>query len=136
MALEKCPRCDLNYVLDGEKLCTVCRQEIRGESAPIEIADLCSECGENPALPGGDLCLLCLKELNRSAIAAGEDAILPEGAAIEIDSVSTMDEIELDPEATVFEDAEDEENEEDDVVEIQSLDEVDDDDDDDDDEDE
>ena len=53
MALVKCPRCELNYILDGGELCTVCRKEVRGESEPSELPELCSECGENPAVPGG-----------------------------------------------------------------------------------
>jgi hypothetical protein len=96
MAFIKCPRCELNYILDGENLCTVCRREVRGESEPVDIADLCSECGENPVLPGEELCLFCIKELNRGVSLPGEEAIAPGGAAIEIDSVSAMDEIVLD----------------------------------------
>ena len=97
MAFIKCPRCDLNYILDGESLCVVCRREVKGESEPVDIADLCSECGENPVLPGEELCLFCLKELHRGVSIAGEEVIIaPEGAAIEIDSVSAMDEIVLD----------------------------------------
>jgi hypothetical protein len=96
MAFIKCPRCELNYIIDGENLCTVCSREIRGESGPVDIADLCSECGENPVLPGEELCLFCIKELNRGVSIASEEAAAPEGAVIEIDSVSAMDEIVLD----------------------------------------
>ena len=96
MALVKCPRCELNYILDGGKLCTVCRKEVRGESEPSELPELCSECGENPAVPGGELCLACLKEMNRRSSMSNDDAIMPETANIGIDSVSTMEEIELD----------------------------------------
>ena len=96
MALVKCPRCELNYILDGGELCTVCRKEVRGESEPSELPELCSECGENPAVPGGELCLACLKEMNRRSSMSNDDAIMPETANIGIDSVSTMEEIELD----------------------------------------
>ena len=65
MALVKCPRCELNYILDGGDLCTVCRKEVRGGSEQDDIAELCSECGENSAVPGGELCLSCLKEKKR-----------------------------------------------------------------------
>lgn len=99
MALIKCPRCELNYILDGGNLCTVCRKEVRGESEQDEIAELCSECGENPAVPGGELCASCLKEMARH-IAEGtdDDDVLPpeDPAALEIDSVATMDEIAID----------------------------------------
>ncbi len=97
MALVKCPRCELNYILDGGKLCTVCRKEVRGESEHDDMPELCSECGENPAVPGGELCLSCLKEVTRrSAAAATEDEMVHEDPSLALESVSTMDEIELD----------------------------------------
>ncbi len=100
MALEKCPRCELNYILDGGELCTVCRREVKGEYETIDMTEMCSACGEHPAVSGNDLCIVCLKEMNRhnSTANGGDDTIMtPEDATIEIDSVSTMDEIEIDP---------------------------------------
>lgn len=98
MALVKCPRCDLNYILDGGTLCTVCRKEVKGEHEAIDTPEMCSECGEHPAVAGSDLCMFCLKEMNRRVATAGstDDLVVPESTNIEIDSVSTMDEIELD----------------------------------------
>ena len=52
MALEKCPRCELNYMLDGGELCTVCRREVKGEHESIDMTELCSACGEHPAVSG------------------------------------------------------------------------------------
>ena len=98
MALVKCPRCELNYILDGGDLCTVCRREVRGESEQDEIAELCSECGENPVVPGQELCAYCLKELARRSAEPSDEGVVPP-AAVDldgIDSVSSMDEIELD----------------------------------------
>ncbi|MEG0145979.1 MAG: hypothetical protein RSJ41_03255 [Clostridia bacterium] len=98
MGLVKCPRCELNYILDGGSLCTVCRKEVRGESEQDDITELCSECGENPAVPGGELCASCLKEIARRMTDGtdDDDVIVPEEASLEIDSVSTMDEIAID----------------------------------------
>ena len=96
MSLIKCPRCELNYMNDTDKMCSVCRREVRGESESFDMIEMCSECGENPAVPGGELCLACLKEMNRRSSMSNDDAIMPETANIGIDSVSTMDEIELD----------------------------------------
>ena len=96
MALVKCPRCELNYILDGGSLCTVCRREVKGEHEIPDEPELCSECGENPAVPGSDLCMFCLKEMSRRMSSTSDDSVVPEEANIEIDSVSTMDEIELD----------------------------------------
>ena len=31
MGLIKCPRCELNYMPDTERYCTVCKREMRGE---------------------------------------------------------------------------------------------------------
>ena len=95
MALVKCPRCELNYILDGGTLCTVCRREVKGEHEIIDTPEMCSECGENPAVAGSDLCMFCLKEMNRRMPSNIDDTMVPD-ANIGIDSVSTMDEIELD----------------------------------------
>ncbi len=129
MALVKCPRCELNYILDGGELCTVCRKEVRGESEPADLPELCSECGENPAVPGGELCLACLKEMNRrSSSTSNDDMVAPDSASIGIDSVSTMDEIELDiDDGAGFDDEEFKDDEEkkgsgeDEVLSIQQL---------------
>ena len=52
MTLVKCPRCELNYMNEGEKMCSVCRKELRGDTEQYDVIELCSECGENPAVPG------------------------------------------------------------------------------------
>ena len=97
MGLIKCPRCELNYMLDTDKMCSVCRRDVRGESEQYEMIELCSECGENPVVPGQELCAYCLKELSQSSSDPQNDEIMvSEAANIGIDSVSTMDEIELD----------------------------------------
>lgn len=74
MALHKCPKCELNYIRDGEEFCEVCKREMKRAQAHIRHSDegteddevvLCSECGEEPAVRGGDLCISCLKEKKR-----------------------------------------------------------------------
>ena len=97
MGLIKCPRCELNYMLDTEKICSVCRREVRGESEQYDMVELCSECGENPVVPGQELCAYCLKELaQRANDSQDEESVVNDASDIGIDSVSTMDEIELD----------------------------------------
>ena len=117
MGLIKCPRCELNYMLDTDKMCSVCKREVRGESEQDEMLELCSECGENPVVPGQELCAYCLKELARRTDESTDDTVEPTAANIEIDSVSSMDEIELDiPEdmdGEVFDDEDDEDKEDD-----------------------
>lgn len=97
MALVKCPRCELNYINEEEKICSVCRREVRGESEQYDMVELCSECGEHPVVPGSELCVYCLKELSRRTAEPADDAMMHESAAMAMDSsVSAMDEIELD----------------------------------------
>ena len=101
MALVKCPRCELNYILDGGSLCTVCRREVNGEREIIDTPELCANCGENPVAPGSDLCYACLKEKSWHAAEtedgeAGDEEMMSAEAKIGIDSVSGMDEIEMD----------------------------------------
>ena len=43
MSLIKCPRCELNYMNDTDKMCSVCRREVRGESEQFEMIEMCSE---------------------------------------------------------------------------------------------
>ena len=69
---------------------------MKGEHDAVDTPEMCSECGEHPAVAGSDLCMFCLKEMNRRSSTGSDDSIGPESANIEIDSVSTMDEIELD----------------------------------------
>lgn len=93
MKLVKCPRCDLNYIQEGEKYCKVCMREMKGDKSKDEL-ELCSVCNEAPALPGKDVCLFCLKEMNGNAQPEDDnEAETVEGASLGIDSVSTMDEI-------------------------------------------
>ena len=85
MALVKCPRCELNYILDGGSLCTVCRREVKGEHEIIDTPEMCSMCGENPAVAGSDLCMFCLKEMNRRTPSSMDDSMVPD-ANIGIDT--------------------------------------------------
>ena len=96
MSLVKCPRCELNYMNDTDKMCSVCRREVRGESESFEMIEMCSECGENPVVPGQELCSYCLKELARRSDVTSDESVEPGATSIEIDSVSSMEEIELD----------------------------------------
>ena len=75
MALQKCPKCELNYISEGEARCEVCkrdlnRAQVRGKhvdnvSTEAEIL-VCTECGEAPAVRG-ELCNACFKEKKRQA---------------------------------------------------------------------
>ncbi|MDD6887528.1 MAG: hypothetical protein ACI4MR_03335 [Candidatus Aphodomorpha sp.] len=83
MALRKCPKCELNYIREGEQYCNVCMRamkngRIQAEPVAEEEETLCSECGEAPVVRGYDLCANCLREQKRqaeleNAIAIDED---------------------------------------------------------------
>lgn len=94
MKLVKCPRCELNYIQETEKLCKVCLREMKGSRVEDEM-ELCSVCNAAPALPGHDVCLSCLKEMNGTTADDNNDettAVVNE-STIGLNSVSTMDEI-------------------------------------------
>lgn len=61
MTWQKCPRCELNYIQEEQKLCSVCKKEIAG-IAENDDSELCIVCGERRALPGEDMCLRCREE--------------------------------------------------------------------------
>ncbi len=71
MALRKCPKCELNYIRDGEEYCNVCLRAMKNgriqTETVVEEETLCSECGEAPAVCGYDLCEACLREQKRQA---------------------------------------------------------------------
>lgn len=64
MGFRKCPICELNYISDGEKSCSVCRRAQHGGDLD-DMETLCMECGENPVMRGSELCAACLREARR-----------------------------------------------------------------------
>lgn len=94
MAMVKCPRCELNYINEDEGYCKICKREMKGEKHQEDV-EICTVCNEAPALPGKDICLFCLKEMNKNNDddADEEIAVSPDEPNLDIDPVSTMDEI-------------------------------------------
>ncbi len=87
MGFKKCPRCELNYILDTETLCKVCRREIRGEDRSEDV-ELCSMCNERPAMHGKDVCYICYKEMEENGEIASEEENRPEeDETVELDSI-------------------------------------------------
>lgn len=119
MKLIKCPRCELNYMYDNENMCSVCKKDVKGEPEMDDMIELCSECGENPVIPGQEVCAFCLKEMQRrSEAGANDDGVSdPSTRDLDIDTVSTMEEIDMggdDGEAFDGEDFSDEDDEDED----------------------
>ena len=97
MALRKCPRCELNYILDDGDLCSVCREEVSGARGRDDSVVMCSVCGEEPALPGEDVCRHCLADLRYiHLISTDEEEESPEvdAGGVDVPHISEMDEIE------------------------------------------
>ena len=65
MGYRKCPKCELNYIKDDQKLCDVCSRKYKPSEEESQEIEMCSECGENPALKGKELCAACYKETLR-----------------------------------------------------------------------
>lgn len=89
--LVKCPKCELNYMEDTDKLCRVCFREIHGNE-PVEEQELCTICNEAPVVPGKVFCHVCLREMNGekvTVVESDEDEPLMAGDG----TVSSMDEI-------------------------------------------
>lgn len=89
MAFVKCPKCEINYMDETDRMCKVCYREIHGSEMPEE-AELCTICNEALVMPGKDVCAACFRELSGDK-AASDD--VEEPVHVEDDSVSTMDEI-------------------------------------------
>ena len=90
MALMKCPRCELNYIQEGEGYCKICKREMKGEK-PREEIEMCTICNEHPVMPGKDVCVFCYKEMEKRE----EEPEAQERISVDvgIDPVSTMEEI-------------------------------------------
>ncbi len=96
MALKKCPRCELNYIREGEKYCEVCKREMKGESESEETVQICVECGENSVVKGSELCAICLREARRQEKLAevAEEIRTPDQINMPMSGVA-LDEIEV-----------------------------------------
>ncbi|MBR3381926.1 MAG: hypothetical protein IKG85_02660 [Clostridia bacterium] len=89
MGLRKCPRCELNYIKDDEKLCNVCRRSAK-LSDESEEETVCIECGEHPALKGKELCAECYRESIRL-----RNRTKSKGGALEYEDVDVVTDVTL-----------------------------------------
>ncbi|MBQ1817732.1 MAG: hypothetical protein II124_03775 [Clostridia bacterium] len=90
MGLKKCPRCELNYIKDDEKLCNVCRRSAKLEDDPEE-ESICIECGEHPAMKGREICAECYRESLREQKLNRRKS----NAAIDFDEVDGVADVSL-----------------------------------------
>ena len=86
MELKKCPRCELNYIREDEKLCSVCSNSGRSRQISDDSHMVCSECGENRPMPGKTVCAACYKELRRMGYNSDDDILTADELDIDFDS--------------------------------------------------
>ncbi len=68
----KCPRCELNYILEGEDYCNVCKNEMKHHSEDeydedlldFDDMELCPVCGQNYVKEDQPMCDECRKKKN------------------------------------------------------------------------
>ena len=62
---KKCPRCELNYILEEEDYCEVCKAELKGIDTNIDDEEeiICPKCKQNYVEPGEKYCLACLQKM-------------------------------------------------------------------------
>ena len=131
MNLVRCPRCELNFMLKGEKICKVCQREIEGDRQEEDV-ELCSVCGQAPVMPGRDVCQDCAREMedeeeSRKETGADIEPETDENAEEETDDILEGDDAvtaelgELGNELSLEDVAEDEERDADDEEEGEEL---------------
>ena len=102
---KKCPRCEINYILENEDYCEICKQELKGArlSADVESddedeedADLCPVCRKNYLNDGEKVCSACARtdEYDNSSLTDDIDEEEPDVPDEDIDS-SDEDDWEL-----------------------------------------
>lgn len=114
MALKKCPRCELNYILDDGALCTVCREEVHGRVDREERTYVCSVCGVAAALPGEEMCRSCRNDILSVEMSAtgAEDEKSSDTADLSVEPVSSLDEMDAMDEVDAKDDVEELDDEE------------------------
>ena len=148
---KKCPRCELNYILENEDYCSVCKDELKGIvvndlELEEEYAKICPRCGINYVADDAEFCETCRAELAEIAsIHNAEDAVWGRGdgntvsldelgeAEVEEDLAAEIDDADEDNEPIILDEAmlaelqsEAEEDEEDDEEAVETADDEDD----------
>lgn len=81
----KCPRCELNYILEDEDYCSVCKNEMKHHSETDEDEDLldfddmelCHVCGQNYVKEDQTICDECRKKKNEENGDFSDDSSAP-----------------------------------------------------------
>lgn len=96
MAFRKCPKCELNYIMDDQPYCVVCMKELKGLDHHDEDGELCPICGEREIAPGEEYCAECLIEMKKldSKQAAKDDPTEDDPIEEEPETLEVIEEIE------------------------------------------
>lgn len=122
---KKCPRCDLNYILQEEEMCDICKAELGLDSRIVLLDDiidddeplkLCPVCKTNYIGLDEEMCENCLTRYNREGSTELDDdddgwrSYLDDDDTKDADEEDVIPLEELDEEEDFEEDFEDEEN--------------------------
>ena len=85
---KKCPRCEINYILEEEDYCEICKQELSGAKHNDEVdideedddVGLCPVCHKNYLNDGETVCEMCASrtDLDKSSLTDDIDEEEPE----------------------------------------------------------
>ena len=98
MGLTKCPKCELNYLKEGQKYCDVCTRDMTKQNDGTDQLEGCAECGENVVVPGSEYCVMCLREKykleyakNSTPSTDDEDDILVKVTAANVEDIESLE---------------------------------------------
>ena len=94
---KKCPRCELNYILEEDDYCEVCRAELKGIDTNIDEEEdmICPKCKQNYVEPGEKFCLSCIQKMQED----WDDSKLDVEEDEDLTSLSEMEEQEWEDES-------------------------------------
>ena len=92
MGVRICPKCEINFIKDEEKYCSICMRELKREQGVMDAQEMCSSCGEHPCELGEDLCIFCL---NERKLQDAEDTANIEPLVVSAEVEIGMDEIDV-----------------------------------------
>ena len=136
---KKCPRCDLNYILQEEEMCDICKAELGLDSRIVLLDDiidddeplkLCPVCKTNYIGMDEDMCESCVTRYNRAENAELDDdddgwrSYLDDDDTKDADEEDIIPLEELDEEVDFEEEFEDEENPSDEPDDFDELDDL------------
>lgn len=82
---KKCPRCELNYILESETYCSVCKDEMSGMSSDDLYYDdsftrICPRCGINSIADDQEYCDACRADMEALSVESETEEEWQKGA--------------------------------------------------------